>query len=79
MGWGKLESGDLLRQAAATGFDLLIICEQNLRHQHNLTERRFGILELWTNHRPTLEQHWPLIGQAVEAVGAGEYHVLEAP
>jgi hypothetical protein len=79
MGWGELENGDLLREAEAAGFDLLIICDKNLRYQQNLTGRRLGILELWTNHRPTLEHHWPLIGQAAETVEAGEYRILQAP
>jgi hypothetical protein len=35
MGWGELENGELLRMAEATGFDLFIICDQNLRHQQN--------------------------------------------
>ena len=39
--------------------DLLIICDTNLRHQQNLAARR--ILELRTNHRPTLERYWSLI------------------
>jgi len=79
MGWGELENGDLLREAEAAGFDLLIICDKNLRHQQNLARRRLAILELWTNHRPTLERHWPLIGKAAEAMRPGEYRALEAP
>ena len=79
MGWGELENGDLLREADAAGFDLLIICDKNLRHQQNLAGWRLGILELWTNHRPTLERHWPLIGRTAETVRAGEYRVLQAP
>ena len=79
MGWGELENGDLLRQAEAAGFDQFIICDKNLRDQQNLTGRRFGILELWTNHRPTLGKHWPLIGQTAETVAAGEYRILQAP
>jgi len=42
MGWGELENGDLLREAEAAGFDLLIICDKNLRHQQNLTGRRLA-------------------------------------
>ena len=79
MGWGELENGDLLREAEAAEFDLLIICDKNLRHQQNLTGRRFAILELWTNHRPTLEKHWPLIGETAETMRPAEYRALEAP
>ena len=79
MGWGELENGDLLREAEAAGFDLLIICDKNLRHQQNLTARRVAILELWTNHRPTLEKHLILIGETASGMRPGEYRALEAP
>src|SRR4051812_29487702 len=79
MGWGELENGDLLQVAEAAGFDLIIICDKNLRYQQNLTRRRIAILELWTNHRPTLEKHWSLIGKAAEEMRPGEYRALEAP
>jgi len=79
MGWGELENGDLLRETERHGFDLLIICDKNLRHQQNLAGRRLAILELWTNHRPTLEKHWVLIRAAAQSVGPGEYRTLKAP
>lgn len=79
MGWGELENGDLLREAEAAGFDLLIICDKNLRHQQNLAGRTLAILELWTNHRPTLERHWPLIQRTAQAMKPGEYRSLGAP
>ena len=79
MGWGELENGDLLRVAESAGFDLLIICDKNLRHQQNLVARKLAILELWTNHRPTLEKHWLLIRQIAEAMRPGEYRALPAP
>ena len=79
MSWGELENGGLLIVAESAGFDLLIICDKNLRHQQNLTGRRLAILELWTNHRPTLEKHWPHIRAAAEIMRPGEYRVLGAP
>ena len=79
MGWGELENGDLLRVAESAGFDLLIICDKNLRHQQNLVARKLAILELWTNHRPTLEKHWLLIRQIAETMRPGEYRALPAP
>ena len=58
MEWRGISNGELLDRAEATGFDLVIVADKNLRHQQNLTKRRIAILELWTNHRPTLEQHF---------------------
>jgi hypothetical protein len=79
MGWGEFENGKLLQAAESAGFDLFIICDKNLRGQQNLAGRRLAILELWTNHRPTLEQHFVLIRQHLESMRPGEYRVLSGP
>jgi hypothetical protein len=79
MGWNELENGDLLRRAEAEGFELLIICDTNMRYQQNLSERRIAILELWTNHRPTLERHMDYIRSNAEKMKSGEYRRLENP
>ena len=79
LGWAALENGALLDAAEAAGFDLLIICDKNLRHQQNLTGRRLAILELWTNHRPTLERHFSLIRQAAGTMQPGEYRTVAPP
>ena len=71
--------GDLLRPAEAGGFELLIICDKNLRHQQNLTGSKLAILGLWTNHRPPLENHWDYIRRHSEAMHPGEYRVMAAP
>lgn len=77
MGWGGISNGDLLDKAGQAGFDVFIVADKNLRYQQNLSERRIAILELWTNHRPTLEKHFGEIQASVEHLAAGEYFVLE--
>jgi hypothetical protein len=79
MGWGELENGALLAAAEAAGFEVFVICDKNLRYQQNLAGRRLAIIELWTNHRPTLEAHFAVIREAVEASTAGDYRVVVAP
>ena len=61
------------------GFDAFVTADQNLRYQQNLSARRIAILELWTNHRPTLEKHFPELHAAVARIRPGEYLVLEKP
>jgi hypothetical protein len=46
LGWNELENGDLLRAAENAGFELLIICDQNMRYQQDFTKRVIAILEL---------------------------------
>ena len=79
MSWGKLENGELLSAAEKSGFELIIICDKNMRYQQNLTGRTIAILELWTNHRPTLEIHWSAIRAAVDSIHPKEYKTLPAP
>jgi hypothetical protein len=79
MSWGELENGDLLRAAESAGFNLLIICDKNMRHQQNLANIKLAILELWTDHRPTLEKHWSYIRAAAENMRPGQYIALPPP
>jgi predicted nuclease of predicted toxin-antitoxin system len=78
MGWGGISNGDLLDKAEREGFKVFIVADKNLRYQQNLSSRRIAILELWTNHRPTLEKHFTEIRTAVEKLSSGEYFILES-
>ena len=79
MGWGGISNGELLQRAEQAGFDLFIVADKNLRYQQNLKDRKLAILELWPNHRPTLEKHFDKIKLAAKRISAGEYLVLESP
>jgi hypothetical protein len=79
MGWGGMSNGELLDTAEREGFAVFIVAVKNLSYQQNLSGRRIAILELWTNHRPTLEKHFGEILVAVGRLSAGEYFVLECP
>ena len=77
MGWRGLSNGDLLKAAESAGFEVFVIADKNLRYQQNLSRRRIAILELWTNHRPTLEKHFVEIRAAAERLFPGAYAILE--
>jgi len=79
LGWGGISNGDLLDKAELAGFQIFILADKNLRYQQNLAGRRIAILELWTNHRPTLEKHFAEVRNAVEKLSPGEYFILEIP
>ena len=49
-GWAKLENGDLLREAEAAGFEVLITTDQNLGYQQNLKGRKIAIVVLGKGH-----------------------------
>jgi len=79
MGWGGFSNGDLLSAAAGERFQVLIVADKNLQRQQNLSDLQLAILELWTNHRPTLERYFPEIRAAVEDISSAGYFVLENP
>jgi hypothetical protein len=76
-GWRGISNGDLLDRGEAEGFQLLIVADKNFQHQQNLKGRTIAILELWTNHRPTLEKHFERIRRAAESAAAGQFFVLD--
>ena len=77
-GWKGISNGDLLVAAESEGFDAFVLADKNLRYQQNLVGRRITIVELWTNHRPTLERHFLVIADAVNKAAAGDY-ILVTP
>ena len=79
MGWSGKSKGDLLDVAEKSGFEIFVVADKNLRYQQKLSGRKIAILELWTNHRPTLEKSFSHIQKAVEKMKPGDYSVLDAP
>jgi hypothetical protein len=77
--WRGLTNGELLRLAEQQEFQLIVVADKNMRYQQNISSRGIAILELWTNHRPTLEHHFQYIGAAVERILPGQYIELTAP
>jgi len=65
--------------AENAGFDALVLADKNFRYQQNLSGRHIGIVELWTNHRPTLEQLFPVIAAAVDILTSGAYVIVSRP
>ena len=78
MGWAELDNGDLLNAAEAM-FDALITTDQNLRHQQNLTGRRFAILVLPTTSWPVIQTRVAEVVAAVNELRAGELRELIFP
>ena|SRR5437016_1051565 len=79
LGWKGLDNGDLLSVAEQAGFEVLVIADKNLRHQQNLRGRTIALVELWTNHRPTLERQFARIASAVATARPGAYVVVPHP
>ncbi len=77
-GWHAITNGDLIRQAESE-FDIFITCDQNIRYQQNLANRRIAILELSTNDLRRIMAAGAAIRSAVESIQPGEYRHLDIP
>lgn len=76
MGWQGIGNGELLDRSESNGFQLLIVADKNFQYQQNLKGRQIAVLELRTNRRPTLEDHFDRIRAAVESAASGQFIVL---
>jgi hypothetical protein len=76
MGWRGIGNGDLLQRSESNEFQLLIVADKNFQYQQNLKGRQIAVLELWTNHRPTLEEHSERIRAAAESAASGQFITL---
>lgn len=78
-GWSNLENGDLLREAEAAGFEVLITTDQNLRYQQNLSGRRISVVVLLTTSWPRIKSHTDLVVQAIDHLNLGSYEEIGFP
>lgn len=72
-GWSTLKNGELLNQAEAAGFQVLITTDQNLKHQQNLAQRPLAVLVLSTTSWPRIQKAVTSILQAIESITPGGY------
>ncbi len=43
-GWGQISNGELISSAEQSGCEILITCDQNVRYQQNLTDRKIAMV-----------------------------------
>ena len=68
MGWpDRLKNGDLLNLAEEAGFEVMVTCDQNIRHQQNLSGRKLALIVLGSNIWPIVRMHREMISATVDA------------
>src|SRR5271168_2199221 len=78
-GWEELENSDLLTQAEAAGFELLLTTDKRIRYQQNLTGRKIAIVVLGKGRWSLIKFALPQIVEAVNAAKPGTYQEVEIP
>jgi predicted nuclease of predicted toxin-antitoxin system len=67
-GWAELSNGDLLRAAAAGGFDVLLTVDRNLAHQQKLGDLPLPVLVVFT-HRNSDAALSPMVPKILAVLG----------
>ena len=78
-GWAELENGDLLREAEAAGFEVLVTTDKNIGYQQNLSGRRIAIVVLGKGRWSLIEPHVPQVTAAVSVSKPGSYIEVDIP
>jgi hypothetical protein len=76
-GWDTLSNGDLLNVAEASGFDVLLTTDKNIRYQQNLEGRRIAIVVLSTPQWAVVKLHVDKIAVALDAAIQASYVEVE--
>ncbi len=76
LGWGELSNGELLRAAERGGFEVVITCDQNIKHQNDLGGSRLAFVVLDTTHWPTIRANSQAVREAIERATPGSYAVV---
>ena len=78
-GWDRISNGELLNQAEAAGFDVLLTTDKRIRYQQNLTGRKIAIVVLGNSTWRVVRLHLHRIAQTVAAAEPGSYAEVEIP
>jgi hypothetical protein len=77
LGWQLLKNGALLEAAEREGFEVLVTCDQNLRHQQNFKGRKLAVVVLSTNKWPLVRAAAARIATAVDFIQRGQVVKVE--
>jgi predicted nuclease of predicted toxin-antitoxin system len=78
-GWQELENGDLLNEAEAAGFEVLVTTDKNLRYQQNLVGRKIAIVVLGQGQWSLIKHQVAQVVAAVNAATPGSIAEVDIP
>ena len=75
-GWASLRNGNLLDEAEADGYHLLITTNQNMRYQQNFSNRSMAVMVLMAASWPKTQPNIDAIRTAVDEMLPGEFREI---
>jgi hypothetical protein len=77
LAWATLQNGDLIAQAEAAGFDVLVTTDQNLKYQQNLSGRRLAVVVLLSTSWPRIQARASAVATVIDEARHGSYAEVE--
>ena len=78
-GWEELENGELLSEAEAAGFEVLVTTDKNLSDQQNLAGRKIAIVVLGQGRWSLIKRCVAQVVATVNAATPGSFAEVEIP
>ena len=78
-GWSQLKNGELIAAAEASGFEVFVTTDKNLKYQQNLAGRSLAIVVLLTTSWPRIKSHLPLVVTAINQAQRGSFREISVP
>jgi hypothetical protein len=78
-GWDRLTNGELLNEAEAAGFEVLLTTDKNMRYQQDLARRQIAFVVLGNGQWPVLRRYVERVVSAVDAATPGSYVEVDIP
>jgi len=78
-GWDRLVNGQLIAEAEAAGFELLLTTDKNMRYQQNLAGRKIAFVVIGNQQWPILRLYVQRVVAAVDAAAPGSFTEVEIP
>jgi len=78
-GWDRLVNGQLIAEAEAAGFELLLTTDKNMRYQQNLAGRKIAFVVIGNQQWPILRLYVERVVAAVDAATPGSFTEVEIP
>jgi hypothetical protein len=79
LGWGTLQNGELLSQAQAANFAVLVTTDQNLAYQQNLNLRTIAVVVIKSTRWLRIAQVVTDIQAALDSITSNEYIEINVP
>ena len=78
-GWAQISNGELITRAEGKGYEILVTCDQNVRYQQNLGQRRIALVVLGSNIWHAVKPKIGEIAAALSRVSRGSFEFIEVP